>query len=155
MRLTRVSLLLLAVAALLGAAPAVPGADPAPLPYPDGLSMPVRLVGIDPADAARARAGLTAAEAAVAGAWLGGVQTVTAALSGKATPTINNRKWTDRMRAGRPTGTMPVPAVTVEPSWCSLMSAFKSTFAAGRALRATQISAAASSTSGAPGFFAA
>jgi len=115
----------------LGATPATPP-DPqaetpkAAAPYPAGLSMPWRLIGIDAEVAAAARAALTATAKTLAASWLTTPQPFTAALqSAKPTinkPTINNRRITDQISAGQPQNSTGAPALTLEPSWCTLMN---------------------------------
>ena len=111
----------------LGAAPTVPIEPQAETlkaaPYPAGLSMPWRLIGIDAEVAAAARTALTATAKTLATSWLTTAQTFTATLQ-RTKPTLNNRRITDQISAGQPQNSTGAPALTLEPSWCSLMNRY-------------------------------
>ncbi len=91
------------------------------LAWPDGMSMPLRIVGIDDTDKMPARTAIPTAERALAAAWLAAPQPFTRFVFGRRPITLNRARLTDRVLTGKPTTVLPAPSVVVEPTWCSLM----------------------------------
>lgn len=92
----------------------------APLAYPAALIMPWRVIGIDPLERGPARPALTQSITSMASAILTSPATFTTLLKAQP-PTINRQRLTDQMMVGAPKIPLPNQALTVEPTWCSLM----------------------------------
>lgn len=105
-----------------GAPPATP-ATPPPLPWPQAMVMPWRIVAIDVEAHTRARPALDAARAALSDTALAAKQPLSALLT-RAPLTINAKRVTDAIDTGAPKNAQQTKQLAIEPSWCALLDRY-------------------------------
>lgn len=88
--------------------------------WPQALSLPWNLIGIDPARAAPARAALNASEQALANACLSDPAPLTKLAEARQRVPLNARRLADRIQTGALKGQTGLVPVAIEPMWSSL-----------------------------------
>ena len=91
--------------------------------YPAGISLPWRLIGIDPAISGPVRSALTTTAALLANSWLSAPQSLSAYVGKQHVITRNNHLRSDHFLVGKPQTAAATP-LAVEPTWCSVMDRY-------------------------------